>query len=76
MIRKPLYITDGHDEVLIEQARQLGIYESELARRALRESLSERSPTVSRRREAPETLRRRTRSLSEKHRLSSGDCFD
>ena len=35
MIRKQLYITEGQDEVLKEQAQKLGISEAELARRAL-----------------------------------------
>lgn len=76
MIRKQLYITEGQDEVLKDQARQLGISEAELARRALSEFLAERSPRASRRPEALEALLERTRSLSENHRLASGDRFD
>jgi len=76
MIRKQLYITEGQDEVLKDQARKLGISEAELARRALSEFLSERSPTASRRPEALRALLERTRSLSEKHRLPSGYQFD
>jgi hypothetical protein len=76
MIRKQLYITEGQDEVLKDQARKLGISEAELARRALSAFLSERSPTATRRPEALETLLERTRSLSEKHRLPSGYRFD
>lgn len=72
MIRKQLYITEGQDEVLKDQARQLGISEAELARRALSAFLSERSPKASRRPEALRALLERTRSLSEKHRLPSG----
>ena len=76
MIRKQLYITEGQDEVLKDQARKLGISEAELARRALSAFLFERTPTASRRPEALETLLKRTRSLSEKHRLPSGYQFD
>lgn len=76
MIRKQLYITEGQDEVLKDQARELGISEAELARRALSKFLSERSPTASRRPEALRALLQRTRSLSEKHRLPSGYRFD
>ena len=76
MIRKQLYITEGQDEVLKDRARKLGISEAELARRALSEFLSERSPTASRRPEALETLLEHTRSLSETHRLPSGDQLD
>jgi hypothetical protein len=76
MIRKQLYITEGQDEVLKDRARELGISEAELARRALSAFLSERSPTASRRPEALETLLERTRTLSEKHRLPSGCRFD
>jgi hypothetical protein len=76
MIRKQLYITEGQDEVLKDRARKLGISEAELARRALSEFLSERSPTATRRPEALETLLERTRALSEKHRLASGYRFD
>lgn len=76
MIRKQLYITEGQDEVLKDQARELGISEAELARRALSEFLSERSPKATTRPEALETLLDRTQSLSEKHRLPSGYRFD
>ena len=76
MIRKQLYITEGQDEMIKDRARKLGISEAELARRALSEFLSERSPTATRRPEALETLLERTRSLSEKHRLPSGYQFD
>jgi hypothetical protein len=76
MIRKQLYITEGQDEVLKEQAQKLGISEAELARRALSEFLSERSPKATARPEALEALLNRTRSLSEKHRLPSGYQFD
>lgn len=76
MIRKQLYITEGQDEVLKDQVRQLGISEAELARRALSEFLSERSSKASRRPEALRALLDRTRSLSEKHRLASGYRFD
>lgn len=76
MIRKQLYITEGQDEVLKDQARKLGISEAELARRALSEFLSERSSTATRRPEALRALLERTRSLSEKHRLPSGYQFD
>lgn len=76
MIRKQLYITEGQNEVLKEQARELGISEAELARRALSEFLSERSPNATARPEALETLLKRTRSFSEKHRLPTGYQFD
>ena len=76
MIRKQLYITEWQDEVLKDRARELGISEAELARRALSEFLSERSPMATRRPEALETLIERTRSLSEKHQLPSGYRFD
>ena len=76
MIRKQLYITEGQDEVLKDQARKLGISEAELARRALSEFLSDRSSKATRRPEALESLLERTRSLSEKHRLPSGYRFD
>jgi hypothetical protein len=76
MIRKQLYITESQDEILKEQARELGISEAELARRALSEFLSERSPKVTDRPEALRALIERTRSLSEKHRLPSGYRFD
>lgn len=76
MIRKQLYITEGQDEVLKEQARELGISEAELARRALSEFLSERSPKATACPKALKRLLKRTRSLSEKHRLPSGYRFD
>jgi len=76
MIRKQLYITEGQDEVLKDQARKLGISEAELARRALSEFLAERSPKASTRPEALRVLLDRTRSLSENHRLASGYRFD
>lgn len=76
MIRKQLYITEGQDEVLKQQARKLGVSEAELARRALSEFLSERSPKVTARPEALKALLKRTRSLSEKHRLPSSYRFD
>jgi hypothetical protein len=76
VIRKQLYITEGQDEVLKDQARKLGISEAELARRALSEFLSDRSPKATTRPEALESLLERTRSLSEKHRLPSGYRFD
>lgn len=76
MIRKQLYITEGQDELLKEQARELGLSEAELARRALSEFLSGRSPKDPDRPKALETLLKRTRSLSEKHRLPSGYRFD
>lgn len=76
MIRKQLYITEGQDEVLKDQARKLGVSEAELARRALSEFLSERSPKASRRPEALETLLEHTRSLSKKHQLPSDYQFD
>jgi len=76
MIRKQLYITEGQDEVLKDQARRLGISEAELARRALSEFLSEQAPKASRRPEALETLIDRARSLSEGHRLPSDYRFD
>jgi hypothetical protein len=62
--------------VLKDQARKLGISEAELARRALSEFLSDRSPKATTRPEALESLLERTRSLSEKHRLPSGYRFD
>jgi hypothetical protein len=59
-----------------DQARRLGISEAELARRALSEFLSERSPMASRRPGALQALLGRTRTVSEKHRLPSGYRFD
>jgi hypothetical protein len=76
MIRKQLYVTEGQDEMPKDQARRLGISEAELARRALREFLSERPPMASRRPEAVQALLGRTRTLSEKHRLRSRYRFD
>jgi hypothetical protein len=76
MIRKQFYITEGQDEMLKDQARRLGISEAELARRALTEFLSERSPMASRRPGALQALLGRTRTVSEKHRLPSGYRFD
>lgn len=76
MIRKQLYITEGQDEALKDQARTLGISEAELARRALSAYLSEHAPTGTRRPEALEKLLNRTRSLAETHRLPSGYEFD
>jgi len=76
MIRKQLYITESQEEAVKDQARRLGISEAELTRRALSAFLSERSPAASRRPEALEKLLDRTRSLSKKHRLSSGYRFD
>ena len=75
-IRKRLYITEGQDEMIKGQARRLGISEAELARRALREFLSGRSPMAFRRPEALQALLGRPRTLSEKHRLRSGYRFD
>jgi hypothetical protein len=76
MIRKQLYITEGQDEALKDRARELGISEAELARRALSKFLAEGSLVASKRPEALETLLERTRSLSENHRLPSGYQFD
>ena len=76
MIRKQLYITEGQEEAVKDHARRLGISEAELTRRALSAFLSERSPVTSRRLEALEKLLQRTRSLSIKHQLPSGDPFD
>jgi hypothetical protein len=76
MIRKQLYITQGQDEALKERARELGVSEAELARRALSEFLSERSPTALRRPKALQSLLEQTRALSEKHGLPSGYRFD
>ena len=76
MIRKQLYITEGQDEVLKEQARKLGVSEAELARRALSEFLSKGAPKAIARPEALKTLLKRTRSLSEKHRLPFSYQFD
>jgi hypothetical protein len=76
MIRKQLYITEGQDEILKEQARKLGISEAELARRALSEFLSERFPEATARPEALKTLLDRTRSLSKKHWPRPGYRFD
>lgn len=76
MVRKQLYITEGQNEHLKQQARELGVSEAELARRALSEFLSERTPGAAARPEALDELLRRTRSLSEKHQLPSGYHFD
>lgn len=76
MIRKQLYITEGQDKAVKDQARRLGISEAELARRALNAFLDEHSPTAIRHSEALETLLQRTRSLSKKHRLPSDYQFD
>jgi hypothetical protein len=76
MVRKQLYITEGQEEVLKDQARRLGISEAELTRRALSEFLAERSPTAASRSEALETLLERTRALSKEHRLPSEYQFD
>mgnify|MGYP006440232305 CR=1 FL=1 len=76
MIRKQLYITEGQNENLKQQARELGMSEAELARRALSEFLFERSPGAAARPEALDELLRRTRSLSEKHQLPTGYRFD
>lgn len=76
MIRKQLYITEGQEEAVKDQARRLGISEAELTRRALSAFLSERSPAASRRPEALEKLLDRMRSLSKKHHLPSGYRFD
>jgi len=72
MIRKQLYITDGQDEAVKDQARRLGISEAELTRRALRAFLSERPPW----RLDVRNLLEHMRTLSEKHRLPSGYGLD
>lgn len=76
MVRKQLYITEGQEDVLKDRARELGISEAELVRRALGSFLSKGSSTASRRPDALETLLERTRTLSKKHRLSSSYRFD
>lgn len=76
MVRKQFYITEGQDDVLKDQARELGISEAELVRRALGSFLSEGSSMALRRPDVLDTLLERTRTLSEKHRLSSGYRFD
>jgi len=68
--------TESQDKILKEQARKLGISEAGLARRALSEFLSERSPRATERPDALRALLNRTRSLSEKHRFPSGYRFD
>lgn len=76
MIRKQLYITEGQEEAVKDQARRLGISEAELTRRALSAFLSERSPAASRRPDALEKLLERTRSLSKNHQLPSSYRFN
>lgn len=76
MVRKQLYITEGQDEALKDRARELGISEAELARRALSAFLSEEASAGARRPEALARLLSRTRTLSETHRLPSGYDFN
>jgi len=69
MIRKQLYITEAQAEALTARARDLGISEAELIRRALDAFLTASPAESSQRQPALDRLLAHTRDLANLHRL-------
>ncbi|PSQ84459.1 MAG: hypothetical protein BRD30_11710 [Bacteroidetes bacterium QH_2_63_10] len=69
MIRKRISITEAQEEALTARARELGISEAELMRRALDAFLTASSVESSQRRSALDRLLAHTHDLARRHRL-------
>ena len=78
MIRKQLYIEEAQDKALKRRAKELGVTEAEVVRRALDEALCEKpiSKETSERMEVLEELFREAEELSRTYSLPSGYRFD
>lgn len=77
MIRKQLYITDEQERALKRRAKEEGVSEAELARRALDRLLhGEESAARPGANQALQQLLRRTRQQAEEHCVPEGYAFD
>lgn len=77
MVRKQLYITDEQERALKRRAKEEGLSEAELTRRALDRMLhGEERRTGFRANQALQQLLDRTRRAAERHRLPDRYHFD
>ncbi len=78
MVRKQLYLEEAQDQALKVRARELGISEAELVRRALDQTLgaSSASPLAGRRQGVLAALFEDADRLARTHRLPEGYRFN
>lgn len=76
MVRKQLYLDEGQNEALKRRAKQLGVSEAEVVRRALDAALLEGEGVDAVRRRAAADFLQLAEELSNAHRLPDGYRFD
>lgn len=73
MVRKQLYLEEAQDRALKRRARELGVSEAEIVRRALDAALFGPEPA---RRRAIESFLSRAAVIAETHAFPDSYCFD
>lgn len=76
MIRKQLYLEETQERALKERAKNLGISEAEVVRRALDNALSGKKAKKPRSRQAIDDFLERAERLSAEHRPVAGYRFN
>lgn len=76
MVRKQLYIDPIQDAALKRRAKELGVSEAELVRRALDNALSDHLPLSAQKNTALEVVLENSLRLSKTHRLADAYKFE
>lgn len=76
MIRKQLYLEESQDKALKRRAKELGISEAEVMRRALDEALKGETKATSLAEQALDSFLERADRLAKTHRAPEGYRFD
>lgn len=76
MIRKQLYLEEHQDRALKKRAKELGVSEAELVRRALNKELTDTPQSKPKRSEALTALFALADDIAKTHRFGDGYQFD